>query len=155
MIFVTVGTQLPFPRLIEAMDAHAAATEEDVIAQVGPAPGEWPHLDVRPHLAPAEFDVLFARARVVVGHAGIGTILTARRHGRPLVVLPRRHAFGEHRNDHQLATAQQVTGLPGLHVAWETADLPALLSADLTPAGEARGPEHARLLDRVARFLAE
>ena len=154
MIFVTVGTQLPFARLIDAMDAHAAHTEEAVIAQAGPEPGDWPHLEARAHLAPAEFDALFEAARVVVGHAGMGTILSARRYGRPLVVLPRRHALGEHRNDHQLATAQQVANLPGVYVAWQAADLSPLLARELAPAGETRSPAHEQLLDHLARFLA-
>lgn len=113
MIFATVGTQLPFPRLIDALDALAADLSEPVIAQCGPQPGSWRHLEPRPHLTPGEYETLFAQARLVVAHAGIGTILSAKRLGKPLVILPRRHALGEHRNDHQLATAREVAAQTG------------------------------------------
>lgn len=154
MIFVTVGTQLPFPRLASAMDAFAANAREPVIAQLGPDPQARPHLDRRERLAPAEFDRVFGQARVVVAHAGIGTILSARRLGRPLVLLPRRHALGEHRNDHQMATARQVEELPGIHVAWETDALPGLLGRTLDPAREADSASRAALISRLSAFIA-
>ena len=156
MILVTVGTQLGFPRLIDAMDAFAAASGERVVAQTGPAragQGTWPHLEVRPRLTPAEFETLFAEARAVVGHAGIGTILSARQHRRPLVVLPRRHALGEHRNDHQMATARAVAHLPGIRVAWEADEIAPLLSGDLAPAEPGRAAAHDALIARLRTFI--
>ncbi len=77
---------------------------------------------------------------MVVAHAGIGTILSARRHARPLVILPRKADLGEHRNEHQMATARAVAALPGVHVAWEAAEIaPFLDGAALAAAGESGG----------------
>lgn len=158
MIFVTVGTQLPFPRLIDAMNALAPDLPEPVIAQTC-APREadnarWSNLQARSQTAPEPFNARFSEARVVVAHAGIGTILSARRWCKPLVILPRRHALGEHRNDHQLATARQVEGLTGIHVAWEAADLAALVvRPDLEASAETESPDHARLLARLRQFI--
>ncbi|MCR9130800.1 MAG: glycosyltransferase family 28 protein [Alphaproteobacteria bacterium] len=155
MIFATVGTQLPFPRLIDALEALAPDLGEEVIAQIGASEGTWPNLDIRRQLTPAEFEKIFTTARVIVAHAGIGTILSAKRWGKPLVILPRRHGLGEHRNDHQLATARQVESLPGIHVAWEAADLgPLLTLPDLTPASDAPSPSHAALIARLRTFIA-
>ena len=154
MIFATVGTQLPFPRLIDALAALAPALGEEIIAQTGASEGNWPELDLRPTLTPAEFETAFTSARIVVAHAGIGTILSAKRYGKPLVILPRRHALGEHRNDHQLATARQVETLPGIHVAWEVSDLePLLRRTDLDPASDAQSASHAALIDRLRGFI--
>lgn len=157
MIFVTVGTQLPFPRLIDAMNALAPELGEEIFAQAGPGadPARWPHLTLRPHLTPAEFEGLFASARAIVAHAGIGSILSAKRLGRPLIILPRRHCLGEHRNDHQVATARQVQTLPGIHVAWQAEDLaPLLTSPRLTPATSSRSPSHDALIARLRGFIA-
>ena len=155
MIFATVGTQLPFPRLIDALEALAPELGEEVIAQIGASEGTWPNLDIRRQLTPAEFEKIFTTARVIVAHAGIGTILSAKRWGKPLIILPRRHGLGEHRNDHQLATARQVESLPGIHVAWEAADLgPLLARPDLTPASDAPSPSHAALIARLRTFIA-
>lgn len=160
MIFATVGTQLPFPRLVDALATLAPALDEKIIAQTGagtgaPDPETWSALTLRRTMTPADFEATFAAARVVVAHAGIGTILSAKRLSRPLVILPRRHALGEHRNDHQLATARQVADVPGVHVAWEVADLaPLLTRRDLDPASDAASPSRAALIDRLARFIA-
>lgn len=192
MIFATVGTQLPFPRLIEALVARARRDApqpagmspaelpaelpaeppaepgdnrrhnilgEEIVIQTGAEPlPAWsaPGLSLHRSLKPAEFDRHFRAARVVVGHAGIGTILSARRWGKPLVILPRRHALGEHRNDHQLATARQVEHLPGVHVAWTVEDLDRLLSATVlaqpAPLSE-QSASHAALIARLRGFI--
>lgn len=155
MIFATVGTQLPFPRLIEALNTLAPELDDDIIAQVGASEGTWPALDVRRTLTPAEFETAFTTARVVVAHAGIGTILSAKRWAKPLIILPRRHALDEHRNDHQLATARQVEKLPGIHVAWEEDDLKPLLTAPaLAAASNTPSPSHDALVDRLRGFIA-
>lgn len=154
MIFVTTGTQLPFPRLIAAIDTLASTLDEEIVAQVGPDTTARPHLDVRATLTPAEFAALFERARVVVAHAGIGTVLSAKKIGKPLIVVPRRFALGEHRNDHQMATAKQIEPLTGIYVAWETEALPALLQENaLVPATPEPGPAADRLLTRLRDFI--
>lgn len=155
MIFVTVGTQLPFDRLIDAMDAWAGGAEEDVVAQAGPAaaPGRWPHLDARTRMSPEDFEKCFSDARIVVGHAGIGTILSAQRFRKPLVILPRRESLGEHRNDHQMATAREVSRLKGVHIAWSEDDLPKLLGQDLTPAAPDGGESRDALIGRIRDFI--
>lgn len=155
MIFVTVGTQLPFPRLIDAMDALAPDLGEKIIAQIGPEPCVAQHLETHANLSPEAFGRLFTEARAIVAHAGIGTILSARRFGKPLILLPRRHALGEHRNDHQLATAGQVGALPGVHIAWEAGEIAPLLAApDLAAASEAAHPNLDALIGRLSRFIA-
>lgn len=155
MIFVTVGTQLPFPRLIDAMDAVAAATEERVVAQVGPEPRDWPHLEQHANLTPKRFEELFQEARLIVAHAGVGTILSAKRFGKPLVILPRRHALGEHRNDHQMATSHTVLQtLKGVHIAWQADDLAALVARhDLEAADMSESPTHRDLVERLRAFI--
>lgn len=136
MIFATTGTQLAFPRLMAALEALAPDLGERIIAQAGPESGAaeaYPHLDIRTHLAPADYDRIVTEARVIVAHAGIGTILTARRHGKPLILVPRRLDQGEHRNDHQLATARQVADLPGIFIAWEVTEIePVLMNPNLS-----------------------
>lgn len=137
MIFVTTGTQLPFPRMIDTVAAIAADLEEEIIAQVGPdnTPRSF---ETHGTLAPAQFTQFFSTARVVVAHAGVGSILSAKRFGKPVILVPRRHDLGEHRNDHQMATAKEVEGRTGVYVAWDETQLRGFLSTpDLTPANDA------------------
>lgn len=153
MIFATVGTQLPFDRLTGALAGLASDLGENLVMQVG---GGALRAGAECHrqLDPAAFETFFTDARVVVAHAGIGTILSARRWGKPLIVVPRRYALGEHRNDHQMATAKQVEALSGIHVAWETDDLEAFLRRrDLPSADETETPGKAALIARLRAFV--
>lgn len=125
MIFVSVGTQLPFDRLVAAVDAWAgAAPGRRVFAQVGPTALQPQHIEYAPFVSPEECRERMLAATAIVAHAGMGSILTALELGKPLVVMPRRAALGEHRNDHQLATAQRFAGHAGITVAFDEVELP-------------------------------
>lgn len=123
LIFVTVGSQLPFDRLVFAADAWARRTGRvDVLAQVGA--GRRPEaIRSIPSLGPEEFDSTVRGASVVVAHAGMGVILTALRHGKPVVVMPRQAERSEHRNDHQRATVEGLKDLRGVFVAADESEL--------------------------------
>lgn len=155
MIFATTGTQLPFPRLIGALDALAPGLSEPVIAQIGPDRGVYSNLECYASLDAEAFEARFSAARLVVAHAGIGSILSAKRHGKPIVIVPRRHDLGEHRNDHQVATARELQDRQGLHVAWDTDALAGFLSQDdLAPPGDAAAPRLKELTSFLADFVA-
>ena len=128
MIFATVGTQLPFDRLLTALDAWAALhTEVPVLAQTGSSTARYPHLTCQPHLDQPGFATRIAEARVIVAHAGMGTILQAAEAGKPLILMPRRADLGEHRNDHQLATAAEMTVLSNVTVVTDATGLASAL----------------------------
>ena len=111
MIYVTVGTMyLDFPRLVRAMDAIAETTEERVVIQTGlgtTLPVHCSHFDFK-----SREDVLALQgeSRLIVCHAGIGSVIDALGAKKPLIVVPRLKSFGEHNNDHQLELAQAVEG---------------------------------------------
>lgn len=118
MILVTVGTQLPFDRLIRAVESWAISTgHQDVIFQVGSA-GYRPTVGrATEFISPKELQNLIERAELVIGHAGIGSIISCLSLGKPIVIMPREFRLGEHRNDHQMATVARLHGITGLFVA--------------------------------------
>ena len=90
MIFVTVGANTPFDRLVRCVDEWAASREcEDVFAQIGRTDYRPAHLRWTERLSPAEFRETLGRASVVVAHAGMGTILSALEAGLPILVSAR------------------------------------------------------------------
>ncbi len=129
MIFVTVGSQMPFDRLIRAMDQWAGEQSSiDIFAQIGsngfiPTKFRYAHA-----VSPQEFSQLASNARLIVAHAGMGSILTALEFGKPLVLMPRRGLLHETRNDHQIATAKWLENRPGIYVAMTETELPVVLN---------------------------
>jgi len=142
MIFVTVGAQMAFDRLIRAVDAWAGVHPAvSVFGQIGPSAYHPAHMGYARFLEPREFEARFAAAQLVIAHAGMGTIITALELDKPLVVVPRRGDLAETRNDHQLATARRFGGLGFVQVAHDVAELTAHLDrGDYLPARATKAP---------------
>ena len=160
MIFVTIGSMFPFDRMIRAMDAWAAARggrARRSSPRSAPAPssrGTWPGCAGS---SGPDYAAAIAGARLVVAHAGVGSVVSAGEQGKPIVVLPRRAALGEHTSDHQVETVGWLRGKPGIHVADTEAELPARIAA--AAAAAAAGDRMAPTADpafiaRIRRFIA-
>lgn len=133
MIFVTVGTQLPFDRLIASIDQWAGASgRQDVFAQTGMGTYQPAHMESKPKITPAECRQHFEEAEIVVAHAGMGTIISAIEAGKPLVIMPRLMEFGEHRNDHQVATCERFMDWPHVFIANNEDEIPEKIEAALS-----------------------
>ena len=129
MIFLTLGTQLPFDRLVKAVDQLSENYPSiEFFGQVGRTKYKPKNFKFVEMLDAHEFQQKFHAANIIIGHAGIGTILNARKHKKPLIVMARRSSLSEHRNDHQLATAEQLSSLKGLYVVNGCDDMGHLLS---------------------------
>jgi len=159
MIFATVGTQLPFDRLLLAVDTWAAMNSDvPVLAQTGRTATRYAHLTATPQMDQSRFADCVAQARVIVAHAGMGTILSAIEAGKPVILMPRRADLGEHRNDHQRDTAAEMAALSNVTVVEDSAALCSAISAALSRSNDpglvARsGVASARLLDAVRDFI--
>ena len=128
MILVTVGTDLPFDRMVRVIDDWAHKNgRKDVFAQIGQGGWEPNHIRFAHFISPTEFAKYFVSASVIISHAGMGTILSALCHGKPILVMPKKASLGEHRNEHQTATARRMMEIGGVNVAFDEEDLRAKL----------------------------
>jgi exopolysaccharide biosynthesis glucuronosyltransferase PssE len=124
MIFVTVGSDLPFDRLVRVVDEWAAESgRDDVFAQVGATEWRPAHIGWTDFLQPPEFARRFAEADIVIAHAGMGSILSALQWEKPILVMPRRATLGEVRNEHQSATARHLASMGKINVAMDESEL--------------------------------
>lgn len=140
-VFVSVGSMMPFDRLVQAMDEWAAAHPDvPVEIQIGRGKYEPRHAKFVRLMPVAEYRRRVADARLFVAHAGMGSIISAIEAGKPLLMLPRLRAQGEHNTDHQLATAVNIGARPGLHVATDATDLQARATTLLADAGAPPAP---------------
>ena len=84
----------------------------------------------------------------------MGTILSALRYEKPILVMPRRASLGEQRNDHQLATARRLHEAGKVSVAFDEVELAASLRHHRYKAPAPIGPyAEARLLDALRRYM--
>jgi UDP-N-acetylglucosamine transferase subunit ALG13 len=157
--FVTVGNATDgFRRLLDAVESLAAAggLPAPLVIQSGNNPGfASRHGVVRPFLPMEEFEDHVRRARLVIGHAGAGTVLHALAAGRIPVVMPRRARYGELVDDHQAEFVEHLARAGRVIAAWEPADLPAAIREALGRAGDRGGPPGEGLVRVVSRCLDE
>lgn len=114
MIIVTVGTEkYPFDRLLKAVDGlRDQLKDEPVFMQTGSSAftPSYPH---ESFISYKELREKIREARIVVAHAGAGTLLMCIELGKIPVMMPRKRSFREHVDDHQnmLATSMAEKGL--------------------------------------------
>jgi UDP-N-acetylglucosamine transferase subunit ALG13 len=129
MILVTVGaSQVPFDRLVRG--AGTLAGRDELVVQHGPSrlrPAGATCLDFLP------FDRLAEHVRLastVVTHGGVGSILVALANGKRPIVVPRRKAFREAVDDHQVECAARFARAGLVRVVDDPAELAAALDAE-------------------------
>lgn len=108
MIFVTLGTQdKQFRRLLDA--TLALRIDEKVVIQYGSTkPDEdmvenlEKNFELHQYLSNEEFEKYMKEARVIITHAGVGTIIEGLKLDKMMIVAARLKKYKEHVNDHQL-----------------------------------------------------
>lgn len=159
MIFVTVGTQLGFDRFIKHIDEWAARNAGvEFFAQIGDNGKYTPsHIEHTDFISPQESLDKIAECDLMVAHAGMGSVISALQHGKPIIIFPRRGELNEHRNDHQFATAKWLDTKPGVYVAWDEDKLYELLDnrANLAPAEKLDGDATGSLVQKLTDVFKE
>lgn len=135
MIFGTVGAHTQgFDRLIRALDQWAGSTTERVVIQTGnsryePQQAEWFRF-----ASPDRIESLFRDARVVVTHAGSGSLIKALECGRSVLAVPRLASLSEHFDDHQIELCEALERGGSIRTVSVISDLDRLLSLEPEPA---------------------
>ncbi len=122
MIFVTVGNHFQgFDRLLKKVDEIASKIPHEIFVQKGYTnyiPRNTKYFDFVPIQEAMQY---IRTSRLVISHAGIGTIILCKEYGIPLILFPRRKKYGEHGTDHQLEIAQAIEtrGDPHIYIVYE------------------------------------
>lgn len=136
MIFVTLGTQdKHFDRLLKAV--YKLETDEKIVAQIGSTEfkSSKPEdkFEIHKFLSNEEFEKYMDEARVVITHAGVGTIVYGLKKHKKMIVAARLKKYGEHVNDHQLQILQTFASEGYIIPLENFDDLPKLLEMEFTP----------------------
>lgn len=155
MIFLTVGTQFTFDRLVMAVDdaVGQGLIDEELFAQIGQSDYQPRNFKAVASLNKYEFDSRLCQASAIISHAGMGSIAMAIEQEKPILVMPRQGKYGEVVNDHQVAIATRYEKMGHLLVAMEPADLPEKIEVLKNFVPEKRHVKLQPVLQRVHKFL--
>lgn len=132
MIFVTVGTQLPFDRLVATVDLWVQNSDDKnikVFGQIGNSNIIPKNFSYSEFISLEQLESFHKEANLIVAHAGMGSILTALKYKKPIIIMPRLRQYNEHRNNHQLSTVERFNDINGVIVAKDEEDLVAKLQS--------------------------
>ena len=120
-VFVTVGTA-PFPRLVNAMDKISGDLGIKTIMQTGTSRSQALNSECFEFCDYTDIIRLMRNAKIVIVHAGVGSILSALSQNSKLIVVPRQLSYGEVNDNHQLEIAS-VLSQDGVSVCNEITEL--------------------------------
>ena len=152
MIFVTVGTSSwDFSRLLKEMDNIAGKIDEEVIMQISNIKYKPRNAKYFRFNSKEEIERLYKNARVVVIHAGVGSIISALRHSKVIIVVPRRKEYGELFDNHQLDIAKELERDSIIKVVWDLEKLETILknSENCSP----YSPKNNKLIYELRYFI--
>jgi UDP-N-acetylglucosamine transferase subunit ALG13 len=149
MIVVTLGTnEQPFDRLVRA--ARTLPSGYPLLVQYGSSREAHGHGEWVDFLSFDELAEAMTSARVVVSHAGVGSILLAHRCGRRPIVVPRLVCRSEAVDDHQLHFARRMQSTGLLTLVEDEAELPRVVTRELE-----RGSARSAVAERSSTPLAD
>ena len=132
MIFVTLGTQdKKFKRLLDAVEK--LDIDEKIIAQTGSTSFKSEKMEIHDYLSPEEYTSYMKEARIIITHAGVGTIIQGLNLHKKMIVAARKKEYKEHVNDHQEQILEAFSKDGYILPLKDFDDLEKLIEKDFTP----------------------
>jgi UDP-N-acetylglucosamine transferase subunit ALG13 len=151
---VTVGTVLPFDRLVNAVASlDPRLRPARIIAQVGKGGVRPEGMEVHESIGFSEMQVLLKRANVVFCHGGTGSLITALRAGCRIVAMPRRAELGEHQDDHQSEIVGALAARGLIEVAEDASELERALDRALAKQPQRATTDYSALIERLRELI--
>lgn len=156
MILVTLGTfEIEFKRPLIQIDEllKNGIINEEVIVQCGHTKYESSHFRMVPFFEPETLNGLYQAARIVITHAGTGSILKGVKLGKKVIAIARMQKYNECVDDHQMEILNEFSKL-GYLLAWHEEDsLKEIISRidDFKPNLYLSGKQY--LMDYLKRYI--
>jgi UDP-N-acetylglucosamine transferase subunit ALG13 len=157
MIFLAVGTQFPFDRLVKSLDEclESGMIDEEIFGQIGETSYKPRNFKSVAFLEKKKFDQMLMNASGVIGHAGIGIIQTSLDNNKPLVVMPRLRKYHEVVHDHQVEIAKKFEEHGYILVAYKEQDLSAKIREMKEFIPRRRETQVDAVVSRISEFLQQ
>lgn len=112
MIFVTLGTQdKSFKRLLDILEIEIEKEliKDEVIVQAGHTKFNSKYMTILDYVKQEDFEKYIENCNFLISHGGVGSIITALKKDKKVLVMPRLSKYKEQHNDHQLEIVEVFT----------------------------------------------
>lgn len=155
-LFVPLGTQkFPFERIIVALNSLVDRGEykpDDIIMQSAlyPVKPKFIALGLIPN---EEFNRYMVEAETIVTHSGVNSIISCMNIGKPLVICPRLHEYGEHVDNHQMEIAELMRTKYDVLVCTDMNDLSEMIEKAKTHKYKSWVSHRQELMNAISRLI--
>lgn len=124
-ILVTIGTFVPFDRLIREVDrlCQKGLIHESVKAQIGYSSFRPQYIDSFSSCSYDELNQLMQESEIVICHGGSGSLLSALKAGCKVVAVPRLVEHGEVYDNHQLQIIRALESRGLIEAAYDPGEI--------------------------------
>jgi len=122
--FISIGNaKQPFTRFFKMIDSVEKHLPLPIIIQYGHTLYENKSMDAFDFIDMEEFSQQINQAKLIILHAGAGSVIHAISAGKKPIIIPRESQYGEHVDDHQLEFSVKLAALDKAYVARNVDDL--------------------------------
>lgn len=109
MVFIAIGTQKQqFTRIFELVEKSKILKNEEIFAQSGFTKYDSKRIKMLGFIPQEQLEDYIKNCSIVICHGGVGTIFTALRYDKKVLVVPRLKKYKEHKNDHQVEICEEL-----------------------------------------------
>lgn len=126
MIFITLGSQkFQFNRILKKIDQlfDEKKLSNEVFAQIGYSDYKPKNFKFKEFLDQNEFQKYMENCDLVITHGGTGAIITALKHQKKVIGIPRLSKYDEHVDDHQMQIVNEFTKMNLIEGCFDVKDL--------------------------------
>lgn len=156
MIFVTVGMHSDgFDRLIRKMDEIAGRIDEEVLIQTGSSIYIPQNAKFFTFVDEDEkIEEYYKEARIIISHAGAGSILLALSLKKSIIIVPRMKQLHEHVDDQQLELSEKLSKNEGIIAIYDVNEIERFLEYPIIHS-KLNGDNNKSLINYLKRVVNE
>ena len=158
MIFVTVGTQkFQLNRLLRLIDECVLKQNitDTVIAQTGGSDYIPQNYEYQKFFDKQQFQQMLETADMIIAHSGVGTIISALRLDKPVIVFPRLFKYNEHVDDHQVEIAKAFEKKGYALCCYEDSNLIELIETSRTHPAVKYDQQEGKITDIIEQYITK
>jgi len=144
--FISIGNaKQSFTRFFEMINSVENKFLLPVTIQYGHTKYENPNVDTIDFIDMERFSEHISQAKLIILHAGAGSVIHAISAGKKPIIIPRESQYGEHVDDHQLEFSEKLADLGKVqfdrNVKQLNEDVTKVLTETCSKEGPEEGPE--------------
>ena len=112
------------------MDDFSLETSEEVFIQTGSSDYIPKHAKYSKFLNEKQMERQISECRLMVSHAGIGSIIASLKNDKPIIIVPRKPEYNEIYDKHQMEICSELEHYHNASILWDGQDINTIIKSN-------------------------